>query len=172
MKKLLVVVDMQNDFVTGALGTKAAVAIVPNVVEKVITAVKNGVEVIFTKDTHCENYLSTQEGQNLPIIHCIKGTDGWELIPELSIYSVMNKVIEKQTFGSTELMMKVARGNYREVELIGLCTDICVISNALMLKSINPEIVVKVDTDCCAGVTPESHTNALEAMRMCQVIVE
>ncbi len=172
MRKLLVVVDMQNDFVTGALGTKEAVAIVPNVVEKVINAVRTGVEVVFTKDTHGENYLSTQEGQKLPIMHCIKGTDGWELIPELSIYSVVNKVIEKPTFGSTELMMKVAKGNYSEVELIGLCTDICVISNALMLKSVNPELVVKVDSTCCAGVTPESHVNALEAMRMCQVEVE
>lgn len=172
MKKLLVVVDMQKDFVNGALGTREAQAIVPNVVEKVKCAIKSGVEVIFTKDTHGENYLSTQEGRNLPIIHCVKNTDGWELIPELCLYEVANKIIEKPTFGSTQLAMHVAQGNYSEVELIGLCTDICVISNAMMLKAVNTEMLVRVDSSCCAGVTPESHLNALEAMRMCQIVVD
>lgn len=172
MKKILVVVDMQVDFVNGALGTKEAQAIVPNVVSKVQNAIKNNIEVVFTKDTHAENYLSTQEGRNLPIIHCVKGTPGWELIPDLSIYSVVNKIIEKPVFGSTELALMIKQGNYSEVELIGLCTDICVISNALILKSVDPELLVKVDSSCCAGVTPESHENALNAMRMCQIEVE
>lgn len=172
MKKLLVVVDMQNDFVTGALGTKEAVNIVPNVINKIESELCAGTEVIFTKDTHEENYLSTQEGRNLPIIHCVKNTEGWELIPELVNYAVTNKVIEKPTFGSTRLTMHVANGNYSEVELIGLCTDICVISNALMLKAVNTEMVVRVDSACCAGVNPESHENALEAMKMCQVVVD
>ena len=171
MKKLLVVVDMQNDFVTGALGTKEAVSIVPNVVNKVVDAIKEGTEVIFTKDTHSDNYLSTQEGRNLPIMHCIKGTKGWDLVPELYIYEVGNKIIEKPTFGSMALAMHVMQGHYTEVELIGLCTDICVISNALMLKATDSEMLVSVDSSCCAGVSPESHKNALEAMTMCQINV-
>lgn len=171
MKKLLVVVDMQNDFVTGSLGTKEAVAIVPNVVEKVKQAIKDGTEIIFTKDTHGENYLSTQEGRNLPIMHCIKDTKGWELIPELYIYEVGQKVMEKPTFGSVALSMHVMQGHYTEVELIGLCTDICVISNALMVKATDTEMLVSVDSSCCAGVSPESHANALEAMKMCQINV-
>lgn len=171
MKKLLVVVDMQKDFVTGALGTKEAVKIVPNVVRKIEEEFKNGTEIVFTKDTHQENYLSTQEGRNLPIIHCIKNTDGWELIPELSQYEVTHKIIEKPTFGSTHLAHLVANGKYDEVELIGLCTDICVISNAMIVKAVNTEMLVSVDASCCAGVTPESHQNALEAMRMCQIAV-
>lgn len=172
MKKLLVVVDMQNDFVTGALGTKEAVLIVPNVIKKIEEELENQTEVIFTKDTHQENYLSTQEGRNLPIIHCVKNTKGWELIPELSGYEVTNKVIEKPTFGSTRLAHHVANGHYDEVELIGLCTDICVISNAMIIKAVDTEAVIKIDSSCCAGVTPESHQNALEAMRMCQIVVE
>ena len=172
MKKLLVVVDMQKDFVDGALGTKEAQVIVPNVVNKIEEAEKNGIEIIFTKDTHEENYLNTQEGKNLPIIHCVKNTDGWELIPDLSGYEVTHKVIEKPTFGSTHLAHYVAKGNYDEVELIGLCTDICVISNAMIIKAVDTEVLVKVDASCCAGATPESHQNALEAMRMCQIVVD
>lgn len=171
MRKLLVVVDMQNDFVTGTLGTKEAVAIVPNVVEKVKQAIKDGTEIIFTKDTHGDNYLSTQEGRNLPIMHCIKNTKGWELIPELYIYEVGQKVMEKPTFGCMNLALHVMQGHYTEVELIGLCTDICVISNALMVKAANPELLVSVDASCCAGVSVESHQNAIEAMRMCQINV-
>lgn len=169
MKKLLVVVDMQNDFVTGALGTKEACSIVPRVATKISDEIEAGTDVIFTKDTHGENYLSTQEGRNLPIMHCIKGTDGWELIPELYNYSVTHKVIEKPVFGSRVLIQEVLNGHYTNVELIGLCTDICVISNAMIIKSADPEIVVSVDSSCCAGVTPESHENALNAMRMCQI---
>lgn len=171
MKKLLVVVDMQNDFVTGSLGTGEAQKIVPGVVDKVRTAIKEGTEVIFTRDTHQDNYLSTQEGRNLPIIHCVKNTKGWELIPELYIYEVGNKVIDKSTFGSMALAMHVMQGHYSEVELIGLCTDICVISNALMLKSVNGELLVSVDSSCCAGTSAECHANALAAMEMCQIHV-
>lgn len=172
MKKLLIVVDMQKDFVTGSLGTNEAVAIVPNVVHKIEKALADDTEVIFTKDTHGDDYLSTQEGKRLPVVHCVKGSDGWELIPELSRYEKIHSVVEKPSFGSEELAQRVAAGNFEEAELIGLCTDICVISNALLLKAAAPELVVRVDSACCAGVTPESHQNALEAMKMCQVIVE
>lgn len=171
MRGLLVVVDMQNDFVTGALGTKEAQAIVDNVIEKVYKAQLNDFDVVFTKDTHFENYLSTQEGSNLPIMHCIKGTPGWELIPPLKKYEVTHMIFEKNTFGSLNLGQFVASNQYDYVELIGLCTDICVISNAMIIKSVNPELLVTVDSSCCAGVSPESHQNALEAMRMCQVNV-
>jgi nicotinamidase-related amidase len=172
MKKLLVVVDMQKDFVGGSLGTKEAACIVPKVAEKIEKALKEGWEVIFTKDTHGDDYLTTQEGKKLPVVHCIKGSDGWELIPELSQYEKQYPVVEKPGFGSKELAERVAKGGFEEAELIGLCTDICVISNALLLKAADPELVVRVDSACCAGVTPESHKNALEAMKMCQVIVE
>lgn len=173
MKKLLVVVDMQKDFVTGALGTKEAVAVVPKVAEKIAKAVAEQTELVFTKDTHQEDYLSTQEGKNLPVIHCVKDTEGWELVPELASYEaeVGYAIMEKPTFGSMALAQKVAEGNYDEVELIGLCTDICVISNAMLLKAADSELLVKVDSACCAGVTPESHQNALEAMKMCQIMV-
>lgn len=169
MKKLLVVVDMQNDFVTGALGSQEAKAIVPKVEEKVARAVEAGVDVIFTKDTHGEDYLETQEGRNLPVEHCIKGTEGWELIPELLPYGAGRTTVEKPTFGSVELAHLAARGQYEEICLVGLCTDICVISNALLLKAALPETPIAVDSACCAGVAPESHRNALEAMKMCQI---
>lgn len=165
MAKVLIVVDMQNDFVNGALGTKEAEKIVPGVINKVKSAVNNNDGVIFTKDTHYSDYLSTAEGKNLPVEHCIKGSKGWEIIPGLSGYA--GKVIEKNTFGSINLPKEVE--NYDEIELIGLCTDICVISNALLLKAYFPEKNISVDASCCAGVTPESHNNALEAMKMCQI---
>ncbi len=171
MKKLLVVVDMQKDFVTGSLGTKEALAIVPRVVKKVESALEEGREVVFTKDTHGADYLGTQEGKNLPVVHCIKGTEGWELVDELVSYEAGNAVIEKPGFGSMTLAEKAAKGNYDEVELVGLCTDICVISNAMLVKAADTELLVKVDQNCCAGVTPESHTNALEAMKLCQIVV-
>ncbi|MBO4903383.1 MAG: cysteine hydrolase [Lachnospiraceae bacterium] len=167
--KILIVVDMQNDFIDGALGTKEAVGIVENVAKKIREF--DG-RVIFTKDTHMENYLQTQEGQNLPVEHCIKGSDGWQISSALPVKDA-DTVFEKPTFGSVELgeyLQKTAQDTeIEEIEVIGLCTDICVISNALLIKAFLPEVKVSVDASCCAGVTPESHQNALEAMKMCQI---
>lgn len=173
MKKLLIVVDMQNDFIDGALGTKEAAAIVPNV-EKKVKEFQG--DVIYTKDTHFENYMETQEGKNLPVPHCIKGTDGWKLAPKLAALcdAAGSETIEKITFGSKELpalLQKKYPEGLEEIELVGLCTDICVISNAMVLKAWFPEVKIVVDASCCAGVTPESHKNALEAMKMCQIRV-
>ncbi len=165
MSKALIVVDMQNDFVDGTLGTKEAGQIVPTVVNKVKSAIKNNECIIFTKDTHYSNYLSTSEGKKLPVEHCIKGSNGWEIIPQLKEYAV--NVIEKNTFGSVKLPEEVK--NCDKIELVGLCTDICVISNALLLKAFFPEKDISVDVSCCAGVTPQSHNNAIEAMKMCQI---
>lgn len=169
MQDILVVVDMQNDFIDGALGTKEAVAIVSAVEEKI----KNfDGKVIFTRDTHFENYLTTQEGRNLPVEHCIKGTYGWAIRAELDALR-KTEAIDKITFGSSELPEILKAENEKEplnsVTLIGLCTDICVISNAMVIKAFMPEIKVSVDAACCAGVTPESHKNALAAMKMCQI---
>lgn len=169
--KLLVVVDMQNDFVSGALGTREAADIVPHVVGKVVQAVSAGETIVFTQDTHTGDYLNTQEGRNLPVLHCVKGTEGWEIIPQLQEYTVGRTCVEKPTFGSTALAHLAAQGHYGEIELIGLCTDICVISNAMLLKAALPEAKITVDSACCAGVTPASHRNALEAMKMCQITV-
>ena len=174
MKKLLVVVDMQNDFVTGSLGTKEAVAIVPAVVEKVkgyMADNENDCTVIFTKDTHGEDYMSTQEGKNLPVMHCIKGTEGFEIVPELKEYAANSTIIEKPTFGSMQLAGIIAKNTYDEIEFVGLCTDICVISNVMLAKAADINARVYVDSAACAGVTPQSHNNALEAMKMCQVTV-
>ena len=172
MQNVLVVVDMQNDFIDGALGTKEAVAIVPNVLEKI----KNFEgEVLFTRDTHTHEYMSTQEGQNLPVPHCIKGTEGWMIRPELDALR-KTPAIDKVTFGSSFLPEKLLSMNAVEpiesITFIGLCTDICVISNVMVTKAFLPEVKVIVDASCCAGVTPESHKNALEAMKVCQVKVE
>ena len=167
MKRLLVVVDMQNDFVDGALGSPEAQAIVPAVVKRVREYRERGDEVVFTLDTHGEDYLDTMEGRKLPVPHCIKGTKGWELCDALA--GEPGRQFEKHTFGSTELAKYVADGGFASVELAGLCTDICVISNAMLVKAAAPEIPVRVDGSCCAGVTCESHTNALNAMRMCQI---
>ena len=169
MRKLLVVVDMQKDFVDGALGTKEAVAIVPAVVEKIR---KYDIKDVFvTRDTHQENYMDTQEGKNLPVVHCIENTEGWELDKTVAAEVEGATFINKPTFGSVELA-KAIKDIYEkeeiEVELIGLCTDICVISNALLLKAFYPEQKIAIDASCCAGVTPESHKNALNAMKMCQ----
>lgn len=168
MKKVLIVVDMQNDFIDGALGTKEAVAILPNVKIKVEEYRKAGNEVIFTRDTHMENYLETQEGKNLPVVHCIKDSTGWAISPQLDTKDAV--IIDKPTFGSVAMMSEFT-DKYRdaEFELVGLCTDICVISNAIMLKAFLPEVKISVDASCCAGVTPESHRNALAAMKMCQI---
>ena len=170
MSKLLTVVDMQNDFVTGSLGTKEAQAIVGNVKAKVEEYQENGNEVIFTRDTHTQLYLETQEGRNLPVVHCVKGTTGWEIVEELKTYA--KKIFDKPAFGSVELGNYLADGNYTEIEFVGLCTDICVVSNALLCKAFLPEVKISVDSLCCAGVTPESHEAALLTMKMCQVEVK
>ena len=166
--KILVVVDMQNDFITGALGSAEAVKIVPAVVEKVKSF--DG-KVIFTRDTHFEDYLDTQEGKNLPVKHCVKDTDGWQICDELKDFA--NDVVDKITFGSVDLpkVIKDSTNMVDEIELCGLCTDICVISNSMILKVAFPETKMTVDANCCAGVTPQSHENALNAMKMCQIAV-
>ncbi len=173
--KCLVVVDMQNDFVSGALGSQDARAIVQNVVERVQRAVDDGEEIVFTRDTHQKNYLQTQEGSKLPVPHCIAGTDGWELIPELRPYAEGRLVLDKPTFGSRQLGEALVQLNEQErleqIALIGLCTDICVISNAMVAKAFLPETPLVVEAACCAGVTPESHENALRALEVCQVNV-
>ena len=168
MRKALLIIDMQKDFINGALGTKEAQAIVKNVLNRVEKAKKEKMDIIFTKDTHYDNYLETQEGKKLPVKHCIEGTDGWELCEELKKYETSENLYKKNTFGCVELAQDI-KDNYDEVELVGLCTDICVISNAMLIKAFNPEITIKVIQDCCAGVTPDSHKNALEAMKMCQI---
>ena len=170
--KVLVVVDMQNDFIDGALGTKEAVAILPAVKAKIEAAKAEGTAVAFTKDTHSDDYLNTQEGRNLPVKHCIKGSEGWELAPTLAPLSADCVCFEKPTFGSEALAAYVRDIGADEVELIGICTDICVISNAMLIKAALPEVPVSVDSACCAGVTPESHENALNAMKMCQITVK
>lgn len=165
MKKLLVVVDMQNDFVTGCLGTPEARAIVPALAEYV----KNfDGEVTFTKDTHENNYMETQEGAKFPVPHCIRGTAGWGIITELKPY-VGNDFYCKKTFGSVELADRIRIGNYDEVQFCGVCTGICVISNALMAKAFAPETKITVLKDLCACVTPDTHENALKAMATCQI---
>lgn len=169
MHRLLIVIDMQNDFIDGALGTKEACAIVPAVIKKVEEYIKAGDEVVFTQDTHGDDYRNTLEGKMLPVVHCIKGTEGWELCPKLQDFP--GKRFEKPVFGSLELADYAAEGTYDSLELVGLCTDICVISNALILKAKLQNTPVLVDSSCCAGVTPESHENALKAMKMCQVDV-
>jgi len=168
MKKVLVVVDMQKDFISGALGTKEAEAVVDNVAEVIRTF--DG-EVIFTRDTHTDKYLETQEGRNLPVSHCIIDSDGWQLDKKLaSLRTEPVKIFDKPTFGSVALAEYLKENEELEsVTLIGLCTDICVISNALLIKAFLPEVEIMVMENCCAGVTPKSHENALEAMKMCQI---
>ena len=163
--KYLIVVDMQNDFISGSLGSDMAKAIVENVVDKVKSF--DG-EIIFTRDTHADCYLDTMEGKNLPVVHCVKDTDGWQICPELLPY--VKNVIDKVTFGSVDLPNIIAKsGDIESIELCGLCTDICVISNAMILKASFPEVKILVDSSCCAGVTLDSHQNALSAMRMTQI---
>lgn len=166
--KVLIVVDMQVDFTTGSLGAPHEAAIIPKVVEKV----KNfDGTVIFTRDTHGRDYLSTQEGRKLPVVHCVKGTPGWEICPELQPFA--KTVVDKPSFGSLELAKRLAEmGSVESVELCGLCTDICVISNAMILKAAFPEIPVSVDAACCAGVTVQSHQTALDAMKAVQIEVK
>jgi nicotinamidase-related amidase len=167
--KYLIVVDMQNDFITGSLGSKFAKAIVPDVVEKV----KNFEgKVIFTRDTHFADYMQTQEGKNLPMEHCIKDTDGWQICNELKPY--VNEVVDKITFGSVDLpkILHDYGEEIEKIELCGLCTDICVISNAMILKATFPEVKIAVDSKCCAGVSVESHNTALDAMKAVQIEVK
>ncbi|MCL2113148.1 MAG: cysteine hydrolase [Streptococcaceae bacterium] len=167
MKKLLVVVDFQNDFIDGSLGTPEAQNIVPAVINKLKQYPKDAR--VATMDTHFEDYLTTQEGKNLPVIHCLKGTEGWEIRKEAQMG--FKEIFEKSTFGSTSLAEYVRDGNFTEVELIGVCTDICVVSNALLIKAYAPEIKLIVDADCCAGVSRESHLAALKTMQSCQIEV-
>ena len=164
--KVLIVVDMQKDFVDGALGSAEAVAILPAV--KALIESFDG-EVYFTRDTHFENYMSTEEGKHLPVPHCIKDTEGWQIHPELEALRT-TPAIDKLTFGSKELIALLAdKQGIESITLCGLCTDICVISNALLIKAYYPEIPLFVVANACAGVTPESHQNALDAMKMCQI---
>ena len=172
MRKILIVIDMQNDFIDAALGTKEAIAIVDAVKEKIRSY--PAADVIATMDTHGEDYMETQEGKNLPVPHCIKGTDGWQIRPDIAALLTGAKIYEKQTFGSTALaadLKAVSAKEEIELELIGLCTDICVVSNALLLKAAMPEVKISADASCCAGVTPEKHLAALETMRSCQINV-
>ena len=171
MQNILLVIDMQNDFIDGALGTKEAVAIVPAAKAKIENF--DGT-VLFTRDTHETCYMETQEGKNLPVPHCIRGTDGWQIRPELDALRT-TEAIDKPTFGSKELGTILTEMNEKDeigsITLIGLCTDICVISNAMLVKAFLPEVPIIVDSACCAGVTPESHENALKAMQVCQIKV-
>jgi nicotinamidase-related amidase len=168
-KKLLVVVDMQNDFVGGVLGTKEAQEIVPVLAERV----KEYPHVVYTLDTHGDDYLSTQEGRNLPVVHCILGTWGHDLVKELEAGASGSLRFRKSAFGSVELAQRIKR-NYKdglidEVVLAGVCTDICVVSNAMLIKAFCPEIRVAVEADCCAGTTPENHQKALDVMGICHI---
>lgn len=164
--KYLIVVDMQNDFIFGSLGSPQAAAIVPHVTDKVASF--DGT-VIFTRDTHGEDYMQTQEGRKLPVMHCIKDTEGWQICNELMPF--VERVVDKDTFGSTELpnILRASSEPIEEIELCGLCTDICVISNAMLLKAAFPEARIVVDSSCCAGVTEESHHTALNAMKAVQI---
>ncbi len=165
MKKTLIVVDMQNDFIDGALGTDEAVAILDNVRAKIEDYRKSGDEIIFTRDTHGENYLETSEGKKLPVEHCIKGTHGWEISEGLCEDG--DTIIDKPSFGWNGWRDY----NFDEIEIVGLCTDICVVSNALILKALFPDVSITVDARCCAGVTPATHKAALDTMKMCQINV-
>lgn len=194
--KIVVVVDMQNDFIDGVLGTPEAQAIVPVMVERLKELDDGNTLLFFTKDTHFVNYLDTQEGKNLPVAHCIEGTSGWSINKQISSYvdygsnfltysthDIRKSRVLKHTFGSTELAAIIRDLSHKclaasnevpdtkldEVILMGVCTDICVVSNALLLKAYCPELPITVDASCCAGVTPESHKNALAAMKMCQI---
>ena len=166
---LLIVVDMQNDFINGSLGTKEAQAIVPAVKARILEAMEDRWQVIFTKDTHSIDYLKTQEGKNLPIKPCLRGSDGWQLHPELQDLSIGSSVFEKGSFGSLELAEYVSSLNPDAIEVIGLCTDICVVSNVALLKAYCPEVPMSVRASCCAGVTPEAHEHALATMKSLQV---
>ena len=161
--RTLIVIDMQNDFVDQALGTPEAVAIVENVKKKIAEYASRGDEIIFTQDTHGENYLDTNEGKHLPVVHCVDGTEGWKIYDGLEVKDA--KYIKKYSFGFTGWKDY----DLEDVELVGLCTDICVVSNALLLKAAFPEATIQVSSGCCAGVTPEKHKAALETIASCQI---
>ncbi len=169
--KVLLVIDMQHDFVDGTLGSQEALTIVNPLKERILKAKAENNLVIYTKDTHYDNYLDSQEGLKLPVKHCIKGTFGWEILPNLLIKNAV--IFEKESFGSLELANYLSKLNEKEkieeIVLTGLCTDICVISNAMILKAALQETPIKVDASLCAGVTPQSHIQALGAMQMCQI---
>lgn len=167
MSKVLIVVDMQNDFVNDCLGTPEAQAIVPNVKKKIEEYESRGDRIIFTRDTHHDNYMNTHEGKNLPVPHCIEGTHGWEVINEIDKPECLH--VNKLTFGYMGWDIRLSKPS--EIELIGVCTDICVVSNALILRASFPETEITVDASCCAGVTPESHKAALQVMKSCQINV-
>lgn len=170
MRNILIVVDMQKDFIDGSLGTKEAEAIVPAVVRKI--GEYRADDVYATRDTHPVNYLETQEGKYLPLEHCIEGTEGWQIRPEIAELIKTDHIYDKPSFGSVELaeyMKKLSENEDISIELVGLCTDICVVSNALMLKAFMPETAISVDPACCAGVTPQKHEAALETMQSCQI---
>ncbi len=173
MRDILIVVDMQKDFIDGALGTSEAVAIVPAVVDKVC---RFKGDIIFTRDTHFDNYMDTQEGRNLPVPHCIRGSEGWEICKELKPYTKDRLIIDKVTFGAMDLGPILCKMQEEEeisaITFVGLCTDICVISNVMIAKAFLPEVPVIVDATCCAGVTPDSHNMALASMQTCQVQIE
>ena len=170
MRKILIVIDMQQDFISGSLGTKEAESIVDAVKDKI--AKYQPEDVFVTLDTHESDYLQTQEGKNLPVEHCIRNTEGWELHPSLRECLKSAKKYEKPTFGSVDLakdLKKISEKEEISIEMIGLCTDICVVSNALLLKAFMPEVPIEVDASCCAGVTPEAHEAALKTMASCQI---
>ncbi len=176
MKKITIVIDMQNDFLTGALANPDAVSIIPSVLDQI----KNSDYVMYTRDTHGENYLETQEGKNLPVPHCVEGTHGWQIVDDLDPHSIadikMWHIVNKPTFGDVNIWMDMYfadlvnwNGEGVEVTFCGTCTDICVVSNAMIVKSLYPELVVNVKADACAGLTPEKHKAALDVMSSCQI---
>lgn len=170
MRKILIVIDMQNDFIDGTLGTGEAVSIVEAVKEKVRSYPEE--DIYATMDTHESDYLDTQEGRNLPVKHCIRGSIGWEIRTDIRELLESAKIYEKPTFGSVRLaeeLKRLSESEEIELELVGLCTDICVVSNALLLKAYMPEVKISVDASCCAGVTPETHLAAIETMESCQI---
>ena len=169
MKRTLIVIDMQNDFIDGALGTKEAQAIVPNVKKKIEEYKARGDTIVFTRDTHFDNYFETNEGKHLPVKHCIRNTRGWEIADGLVLEG--SNIFDKHTFGYAYWRDYIKIEQFTDIELVGLCTDICVVSNALILKAQFPEINITGDASCCAGVTPESHQAALTTMKMCQINV-
>lgn len=171
MKKALIVIDMQNDFINGSLRTREAQAIVPNVAKLIQSS--DYAAIFFTRDTHSKDYLDTQEGKNLPIEHCIRGTNGWKIHDDIAVASIESNipcdVINKPTFGTFNIATKLVEDNYDEVDLVGLCTDICVITNALILKTRFPEMKINIIENATAGTTPEAKWVALTVAKSCQI---
>lgn len=173
MRRILIVVDMQKDFIDGSLGTREAEAIVKGVTDKIKEYKKE--DVFATMDTHKDSYLESQEGKNLPVVHCIENTKGWELHPDIAKLIKVENIFKKPSFGSLDLankMLEISKKGDIEIELVGLCTDICVVSNALLIKAFLPEVKICVDPNCCAGVTVEKHNAAIETLRSCQVEIK